>query len=99
MGIEQGGRAADGHQRVERGISVEVVRDEEPPAVSGLVLPNHGGVVGGPVGRVTCKSGLLELASDLTARKHGGVDVHVVSLRVLEDVLGEHPVDSPAALR
>jgi hypothetical protein len=29
MGIEQGGRAADGHQRIERGISVQVVPDEE----------------------------------------------------------------------
>jgi len=43
MGIEQGGRAANGHQRIERGISVEVVRDEEPPAVSGLVLPKRRG--------------------------------------------------------
>jgi hypothetical protein len=29
MGIEQRGRAADGHQRIERSISVEVVPDEE----------------------------------------------------------------------
>jgi hypothetical protein len=29
MGVEQGGRAADCHQSIERGISVEVVPDEE----------------------------------------------------------------------